>query len=297
MSSSAKKISIIIPTFRDWDRLSICLSALSKQTFPKSDFEIIVANNDPADEMPHGFVIPENGAVIKVAKPGSYAARNAAIVRAQGQILGFTDSDCIPESDWILNAYNYFLEHSEVSRIAGHIELFFKRDQLSPAEVFEKVYAFKQDLVAERLNSSVTGNMFAHKKVFDEVGLFNDSLFSGGDHEWARRAHANGFNIAYSERVSVKHPARYKMSELVKKSRRVGGGRAGMKRTNLCKSAAKVLWAVIPPFTEVNNYLRRYGSGMSAYQKIQVLAIKGYLDFVERLEEFKFSTGKTAERG
>ncbi|WP_051664114.1 glycosyltransferase [Dyadobacter crusticola] len=297
MFYSSKKVSIIIPTFHDWDRLAVCLSALSKQTLSRDQFEIIVANNDPTDKTPAGFIFPSNCSIIEVAAPGSYAARNAAISVSNGEIIGFTDSDCIPEVDWIANACNFFAGNPQISRIAGHIDLFFQGDRLLPAEVYEKVYAFKQDLVVERLNSSVTGNMFSYKKVFDDVGQFNESLFSGGDHEWARRAQAKGFNVAYSPEVRVKHPARHKMSELVKKSRRVGGGRAGMRRSSRLKASAKVLWALIPRLNEIYYYLNRYGNDLPSKQKVQVIAIKTYLDFVERLEEFKFAFGKTAERG
>lgn len=48
------RISVLIPVCRDWDRLSLCLTALVAQTWPATDFEIITINNDHAPA-PEGF--------------------------------------------------------------------------------------------------------------------------------------------------------------------------------------------------------------------------------------------------
>ena len=54
-----KFISIIIPTYKDWARLSLCLQALADQTYDSSLFEIIVVNNYTADKVPDGYFIPK----------------------------------------------------------------------------------------------------------------------------------------------------------------------------------------------------------------------------------------------
>ncbi|MDZ7736204.1 MAG: glycosyltransferase [Gammaproteobacteria bacterium] len=43
-------VSVIVPVYHDWDRLRDCLHALSQQHYPPESLEIIVVNNDPADE-------------------------------------------------------------------------------------------------------------------------------------------------------------------------------------------------------------------------------------------------------
>src|SRR5690606_33493940 len=102
------KISVIIPTYHDWARLILCVEALKNQSFPQEDFEVLIVNNDPLDKVPAGFPIFPNFSIINEEKPGSYAARNSAIKIAKGEILAFTDSDCIPDKDWLQNAYRYF---------------------------------------------------------------------------------------------------------------------------------------------------------------------------------------------
>src|SRR5690554_6136694 len=89
-------VSVIIPTYHDWERLRLCLDSLNRQTYPKERYEIIVVNNDPEDVVPANFVVPNNFTILEESKPGSYAARNRAIQAAKGEIYAFTDSDCQP---------------------------------------------------------------------------------------------------------------------------------------------------------------------------------------------------------
>ena len=43
---SNPRVSVIIPVYRDWDHLRLCLDALERQTMSKDEYEIIVANNE-----------------------------------------------------------------------------------------------------------------------------------------------------------------------------------------------------------------------------------------------------------
>jgi glycosyltransferase involved in cell wall biosynthesis len=101
-------VSIIIPTYRDWNRLGMCLEALKKQSYPKENTEIIIINNDPEDLIPVDFKGNKNITIMNAARNGSYAARNTGLKIAKGEIIGFTDSDCIPNTDWISKAVVIF---------------------------------------------------------------------------------------------------------------------------------------------------------------------------------------------
>src|SRR5688500_5776142 len=155
-----KYVSIIIPTYQDWARLSLCVNALSKQTYPKDLFEVIIVNNNPDDNTPANFYVPENFTILIEEKPGSYSARNAALKIAKGEIVGFTDSDCIPDQDWIRNAVDYFANHKSCSRIAGRISIFYKGSKPTAAELYNTLFSFPQKNHAEGNGTSVTANLF-----------------------------------------------------------------------------------------------------------------------------------------
>src|SRR5690554_883295 len=101
--------SVIIPTYRD-ERLKLCLFSLASQSLPNNNFEVIVVNNDPEDLIDVNLEHYKSLDIKIVYEPvaGSYAARNTGILYASGKILAFTDSDCIPDVDWLQNAKRYF---------------------------------------------------------------------------------------------------------------------------------------------------------------------------------------------
>ena len=177
--------------------------------------------------MPQAFDLTANCRLLSEAKPGSYAARNKGISGAAGEIFAFTDSDCIPYPDWIEQAVKILLEGAE--RIAGRIELIYKSERLTPAEIYEKIFAFDQKKNV-RAGISVTANMITWKDNFKKTGFFNDSLMSGGDYEWGLRARNKGIRITYAPTAVVRHPARDKLLKLLEKERRVIGGAVDIER-------------------------------------------------------------------
>ena len=291
-------VSIIIPTFKDWGRLSFCLDSLSKQDYPADKFEILVINNYVGDKVPDNYMIPSNCRIFTEEKPGSYAARNLGVIKSIGDIIGFTDTDCIPDSDWISNAVAAFEKEDRYHRIAGRIRLYYKSQKLTNAELYEKIYAFNQDVYVQQDGSGVTANMFTYREVFDKVGLFKEDLLSGGDYEWAVRARNANHEIKYAEDVIVNHPARFHLNELVKKAKRVGGGQAGFdKFSNLkpVKSLIRFVYDLRPPVNSIPLILSK-GKDLALPQKLLVFYIRYYLSIITAREKLRVSLGKTAQR-
>jgi cellulose synthase/poly-beta-1,6-N-acetylglucosamine synthase-like glycosyltransferase len=238
---------VIIPTYHDWERLELCLKAMSLQTYPSERIEVLVVNNDPADPPPTNLVLT-NVKIIDELSPGSYAARNKGLASCSGDILAFTDSDCIPDSRWIQNAVDLLLAGAE--RIAGKIELFYRSERLSPAEIYEKKFAFPQQRYANR-GFAATANLVTWKTCFAKVGAFNADLMSGGDYEWGNRASELGLSVVYASSVVVRHPARDSLKSLLQKRRRVLGGAHSISIVPRTSLAGLLLRGFLPPLRGV----------------------------------------------
>lgn len=222
---SKPKVSVIIPTFRDTEGLLATLGALSRQTYPTELTEILCIDNTP------GFELRDQAAALAPAwllhepRPGSYAARNRGLAEATGEVLAFTDADCLPDPEWIAAGVSTLEQHPDGALVAGNIEVFARDPQKPTAvEVLQICTAFPQERYAKVAHFGATANVFVYRRVIERVGPFLDGLVSGGDSEFGQRVHAAGFPVVYGKSVIVRHPARRSLAALLAKTRRVVTG-------------------------------------------------------------------------
>jgi len=258
-------ITVVIPTYNDWEDLLRCITALQEQTYPSEKYEVIVANNNPNNTKPSWLDNFLTIKVIDVEIPGSYAARNAALKIAMGDVIAFTDSDCTPEKDWLMQGISHLLLGHD--RVAGHVSLYFENERRSVAELYEKIFAFQQKRNAQN-GESVTANLFTWKSLFTDVGFFDDSLMSGGDLQWNRRASKLGKTIAYAEDCVVYHPTRATLKELLRKKKRISRGAVA---AGLIKKSDYFIRGLVPPVFVIPRIFKTHG--LTFIQKLSVFGI------------------------
>lgn len=94
------RISVLVCTRNGAMTLAACLEALGRQTHP--DYEVIVIDDGSMDAT---VQIAQRFPFVRcISQPGSglSVARNRGAQEATGEILAYTDDDCIPHSDWLL---------------------------------------------------------------------------------------------------------------------------------------------------------------------------------------------------
>ncbi|MDP3747237.1 MAG: glycosyltransferase [Phenylobacterium sp.] len=234
--SAAPKVSVVIPHYRDLAGLDLCLRALAAQTYPAADFEVIVAdNNSPEGEAAVAEVIAGRARLVVVTEKGAGPARNGGVALARGDILAFTDSDCVPEPAWLteglaaLPAYDF---------IGGRVTVLVDDlTAMSGPEAFERVFAFDFKTYIEKKGFTGAGNLFCARAVFDKVGGFRAAVSE--DVEWSFRARGMGLRLGYAPRAVVGHPARRTWDELWAKWRRVNAETYRLYRE---RPAGRLIW-------------------------------------------------------
>lgn len=93
-------VSIIIPTLNGASRIGNCLDALVKHT-AEYDPEILVVNDGSTDNTVDVVARYPRVRLISQPNAGPAAARNRGASEANGQIILFTDDDCVVTPDWI----------------------------------------------------------------------------------------------------------------------------------------------------------------------------------------------------
>lgn len=217
-------VSIVVPVFNDEERLKACLDRLAGQTYPRAKYEVIVADNG-SDRSVQPLVSAYPGMrAVEERRPGSYAARNAGLAVAEGEIIAFTDSDCLPRENWVERGVGCFTQHSDVGLVGGRMVQIHRRPgRLSKPELYQELLGFPQQRYVEQRHFAVTANAFTRRSVIDDVGTFNSELKSSGDLEWGTRIFDAGYRLLYASDAVVEHPSRSLIQLAIKRVRLTGG--------------------------------------------------------------------------
>jgi glycosyltransferase involved in cell wall biosynthesis len=95
------RISVVVPFFRAEKYIERCLAGLVGQSYPAGRFEILLVDNNSPDGSAQIAERYRGLRLLYEPTQGAYAARNRGSREAVGEIVAFTDADCVPERDWL----------------------------------------------------------------------------------------------------------------------------------------------------------------------------------------------------
>jgi glycosyltransferase involved in cell wall biosynthesis len=244
--SAPPLVSVIVPIFGDAACLDDCLDRLDRQTYPRDRIETIVVDNGC---LGIEAVLARYPSVrhLREARPGSYAARNAGLRGARGEIIAFTDADCLPDPEWIQRGIESLSRRESTGIIAGPIEIAPGRPKGASSTAYLYDATFGYQTTGEQLSGGygVTANLIVRRMVIDAVGPFNTDFLSGGDVEWGRRAAAMGYRTEYRKTVRVCHRARTSIRVVVGRQLRLAGGNQMNRQREAAMGLARVLLDIV----------------------------------------------------
>jgi len=221
-------VSVIVPVRNGAAHVGECLASLCGQTWPAEALEVIVVDDGSVDATRERVrtypvtLLAEHGA-------GSpYAARNAGIARARGEILAFTDSDCVPVKEWV--AEGVATLEAEAADLAGGQVRFRCSDPPRAAELVDVVRNLDHERCISERGVAKTGNLFVRRRVFEALGPFDPKHRSGEDVGFTTRAGGAGYTLVYAPGALVEKPARRGLA-LWRKQWRVGRGQFALWRS------------------------------------------------------------------
>lgn len=206
-------ISVVIPVYNAEKTLEHCLQALVNQTQPP--VEIIVADNGSTDDsisIVQGCA-EESGIsirLIEVSKRGAAAARNAAVLEAVGDWVAFTDSDCLPEPDWLARGVELLVSHN-VAALAGPAWGSLEGDASArllgltslSVGLDEQYYSAAGPTGTQGFAAA---NLWVRREAFLNIQGFDETLVvSGEDLDLCARLYVAGDRLFYSPHLLVRH--------------------------------------------------------------------------------------------
>jgi glycosyltransferase involved in cell wall biosynthesis len=221
-------VSVIVPFYgSELSRLQRLLDSLARQDYA-GPVELIVVDNNEAPQVPASAI---RGRLLHEPEPGSYVARNAALREATGEIVAFTDSDCVCTPQWLSRGVAELLRDSAFGAVGGGVLPLTAADSgPTLTERYDAFFHMRQAHYVTNMGFAATANCFTRLALFREVGHFDTRFRSGGDRAWCGKVLEAGYRLAYCAEAAVLHDAR-RLDGLVLKSRRLAGQEWSRART------------------------------------------------------------------
>ncbi len=200
------RVSVVVPTFKRPELLGRCLAALAGQDFDPAAYEVIVADDaasPPTREQVEAAAGRARSPVRYVAVTGSRGpagARNAGIRAARGEVVAFTDDDCVPEPGWLSAGVRAFDASPGVAAVTGRVVVPL------PARPTD----YERDTAGLEHAEFVTANCFVRRDVLEQLGGFDERFTAAWreDSDLHFRLLRGGAALARAEGAVVVHPVR-----------------------------------------------------------------------------------------
>ncbi|HLF17272.1 MAG TPA: glycosyltransferase [Candidatus Omnitrophota bacterium] len=219
-------VSIIIPAYNCEKTIAQAVEGCLRQTC--KGFEVIVVDDGSTDKTYEVIAKYPQISYLRQENAGPASARNAGARLAKGDIIFFTDSDCIPHADWLDKVVIHF-EKGDVGAVAGsygianpenilarciHQEIIFRHHRLMPA--YPKILG--------------SYNCAVRKNVFENVGGFNARYrqASGEDNDLSYKILKAGHKIYFEPQALVDHHHTSEVFKYLKEQFRHGFWRVKM---------------------------------------------------------------------
>lgn len=232
-------ISIIIPVRNGQRSLARCLESIKGQTYPANRYEIIISDGMSTDDTVK--IAQKYGArTVKNAKLTVGPGRNEGFNVAIGELVVFSDDDCVMDKDWLLNSVRYFNDR-QVGGLSGPTITQNDGGYLGEAIglVFEMaagtgVSAHRSEIKqAEEVEDIPGCNAFYRRDVLEKIFPIDEGLITAEDVEMNYLVRETGFKLLYVPDVKLWHCRRQNIAGFSKQMYRFAVGRLQVGRKNI----------------------------------------------------------------
>lgn len=198
------KVSVIVPSYNAKKTIGKCIEALLNQAYQRENYEVIVVDDgstdgtgDIAKIYPVKYIFQRN--------QGPATARNAGVREAKGDIILFTDSDCVPSANWIEEMVKPFTKKDVVAVKGAYLTnqkgIVARFAQLEFEERFDMLKK------VESIDMVDTYSAGYRRNIFLQMGGFDTSfpVANNEDTELSYRMSKLGLKMVFNPHAIVYH--------------------------------------------------------------------------------------------
>lgn len=214
VTGRTKMVSVVLCTYNRAAKLIETLPLFANvEAPPSAQWELVVVDNNSTDSTKQVIesVTASTGLPIRyvfAGKQGLGAARNVGLRAARGDIIAFTDDDCIVDTFWLAEIAREFAMDPLLGGLGGRVELFNQNDRPVTIRTSRERHVLSEP--GHAFTSIVGCNMVFRRELFDAIGDFDPGLGAGTplpseDLDFIYRALRGGQKLVYCPNVLVYH--------------------------------------------------------------------------------------------
>lgn len=236
------RVSVIVPVKNGAQKIAGLLDSLMQVDYDREMLEIVVVDGNSSDNTREIVLRYPKVKLLTEERPGLNAARNTGIKNSTGEVIAFTDSDCIVSKNWVRKIVEDFGEKG-VGCVGGSALRFY--DDLISRYCDESLVPVMRIFTEKKALNEVKPpaqypagcNMAIRRSILAEAGEFDESIEYGFDEdELVERICSTGHTMVLDPDLLVSHKHRSSVRELLKQTFRYGRGMGVLLREKGLKS-------------------------------------------------------------
>ncbi len=221
-------VSIVIPAYNSENTILASIKASLAQSY--SNVEVIVVDDGSVDATASIVRSIDRVKYIRQDNRGPASARNKGASVARGDIIFFTDSDCVPEKDWVKKMVP-LLDRGDktIAVVAGSYGI-VNRDNILARCIHKEILFRHKYLIPSYPRSFGSYNFCIWAEIFKDLGGFNAEYryASGEDNDLSYKVLKAGYKILFVQDSVVFHCFPTSIREYLKEQFRHGFWRVKM---------------------------------------------------------------------
>lgn len=196
-------ISIVIPAYNAGNTISKAIKASLEQTYPSDKIEVIVVDDGSADNtadivktFPVQYIYQNNA--------GPAKARNTGWKASKGEIIFFTDSDCVPEKECIEKLVTQFTDDC-IAAAGGTYGIVNPESLIAQCIHYEIQY--RHSTLPDYVNYLGSFNLAVRRSALQAMDGFDETFLiaCAEDADLSYRLTANGYKLKFNKNSIAGH--------------------------------------------------------------------------------------------
>jgi GT2 family glycosyltransferase len=211
------KVSVIIPNWNGVEYLQYCLPSLEQQSY--RDFEVIIIDNGSIDQSVRYIEqdFPKYQIIKLSQNIGFSPAVNLGITQAKGEYIALINNDTKLETDCLKYLVNVLDSQAQIGMVAAKMLQFYRPEYIDSAGDYVDAVGHANNIglnqkdgpefeVPKEVFLVTGGGSLLRKRLFDEVGLFDEDYFAYfEDVDLGLRAQMRGYKGWFEPKARIYH--------------------------------------------------------------------------------------------